>query len=52
MIFTYRPENVVRTDTDFVTYDYTPITRIDENKIVKTVVDTDEDDEHGDNVTW
>ena len=42
----------MRTHTDFIDYDYTPITYMDDKTIVKTVVDTDEDDEHGDNVTW
>lgn len=46
-------EPVVRTDTDFITYDYTPITKIDDTTIVKTVVEPDEDDwVSGDIVNW
>ena len=32
----------MRTDTDFITYDYTPITKIDDKTIVKTMVEPDE----------
>lgn len=48
----------MRTDTDFITYDFTPITKIDERIIVKIVVDPEnvvvdeQEDEHGDNVSW
>jgi hypothetical protein len=46
-------EPVVRTDSDFITYDYTPITKIDDKTIVKTVVEPDDDDWiSGDIVQW